>query len=284
MRRCVLILVAIGLLANVAGAAAPPGRTAAVSELTAAIADEEAALKRLRRTPPAWGPAFSKLSPSDTRLGHVIRYASTLGAPTVENSLHQAREADWYAEDQILRVLGEREHDDVKDVIRRLEEALRLKRGVLPIVTAAVPPTGTPQCSDGKDNDGDGVTDWNLEPGCTSARDVRERSPFTCALQTTVESGRLVLSGSCSGAFSGVEFTLLDGLQLNGRFDIQHAPSCSPPTVTAVRCSTKTGEQNPEHKVRVSFTTTKRARGQRIRTRFFDQRQRRIRSYDVRVR
>ncbi|MGH3070647.1 MAG: hypothetical protein ACRDNB_00065 [Gaiellaceae bacterium] len=137
------------------------------------------------------------------------------------------------------------------------------------------------QCSDGKDNDGDGITDWTVEPGCTSARDVRESSRFSCTVGPRVVSGRLALEGSCSGSFSEIELTLHDGLQLNGRFDIKHAPSCSPPTLTRIRCRTKNGAQNPRRLVDVRVATTTRAPGRRVRLRFFDVRRRQIGSYFV---
>jgi hypothetical protein len=53
--------------------------------------------------------------------------------------------------------------------------------------------------------------------------------------------------------------------------------------VTVVRCS-KTAELSPGHKVRASFTTTTRKRGQRVRTRLFDQRRRQIRNFTIPVR
>ena len=142
-------------------------------------------------------------------------------------------------------------------------------------------PPAAAQCSDGKDNDGDGIVDWTLEPGCTSARDVRESTRFACTVRSSAVAGRLALEGSCSGAFSEVEFTLLGGLQLNGRFDIKHAPSCSPPTVMRVRCRTKNGAQNPGRLVDARFTTTARRPGQGVQLRFFDIRKRQIARFVV---
>ncbi|MHB1244549.1 MAG: hypothetical protein ACYC1P_14285, partial [Gaiellaceae bacterium] len=130
----------------------------------------------------------------------------------------------------------------------------------------------------------DGIVDWTVEPGCSSARDVRESSRFDCTVRSSTAAGRLALEGSCSGTFSEVEFTLLDGLQLNGRFDIKHAPSCSPPTVTRVRCKTKNGAQNPGRLLDVRFATTARQPGQRVQLRFFDIRKRQIARFVVPVR
>jgi hypothetical protein len=174
---------------------------------------------------------------------------------------------------------------DTGEAIAQLQEALKVKRAALPAVRSALSGPADAQCSDGKDNDGDGNRDWASEPGCSSARDVRESSPFTCEVKSGVVSGRAVLSGSCSGSFSEVEFDLLGDLQLNGRFDIKHATSCAPTTTTTrVRCRTKSGAQNPGRLFEARFATTRRIRGQRIRTRFFDQRRRQIGAYVVPVR
>ncbi len=40
---------------------------------------------------------------------------------------------------------------------------------------------GTPACSDGKDNDGDGKTDYPDDPGCTSASDLDEGDVPACS-------------------------------------------------------------------------------------------------------
>ena len=120
-----------------------------------------------------------------------------------------------------------------------------------------------------------------FEPGCTSARDVRENSPFSCAVKSAIASGRLALTGSCSGTFSEVEFMLLDGVQLNGRFDVKHAPSCGAPTLTSVRCRTKNGAQNPGRLVDARFTTTSKDPLQRVQLRFFDVRKRQIARFVV---
>ena len=150
------------------------------------------------------------------------------------------------------------------------------KRAAMPLVRVAKPPPAVAQCSDGKDNDGDGITDWTLESGCTSARDVRESSPFSCTVESRIASGRLALSGSCSGAFSEVEFTLLDDVQLKGPYDVMHAPSCSPPQPQRVRCKTKEGDKNPKHLIGARFSTTSKDPNQRVQLRFFDIRKRQI--------
>jgi hypothetical protein len=57
---------------------------------------------------------------------------------------------------------------------------------------------------------------------------------------------------------------------LDGRFDIQHAPSCRPLEPTGLRCSTKDGRQNPAHLVSMQLTTTSDDPAQRVRLHFFD--------------
>jgi len=95
-------------------------------------------------------------------------------------------------------------------------------------------------------------------------------------VESRIASRRLALTGSCSGAFSEVELMLLDGVQLNGRYDIMHAPTCSAPSPTGFRCTTKDGAQNPQHLIDVKIATTSTNRSQRIQFRFFDSRKRLI--------
>jgi hypothetical protein len=280
MWRLALALVAVGLVAGAAGAAAPaptPTRTEARSALAKAIEDEQFALGRLRRTPPRWTTAFNRLYGVADRLWPVIRYASTVGAAQTERDLETVRQHDWYAEDQVLRALGERPYD-LDEAIRRLEAALKLKRAALETLRTAAAPAATPQCADGKDNDRDGTTDWALDAGCTSDRDIRESSRFTCNLGTAMRAGRLAVTGECSGPFAQLEATPLDGVQLNGRFDVKHATGCAAPRPTAFRCTTKPAAQNPRHLVDLRIATTSRSRRQRLRLRFFDSRRRQVAS------
>ena len=278
----------LGVAALAAGAAsASPApiesRAAAVLELQAAIADEERALELLRKVPPRHETALQRIDTSAERLERIRDFLSrTPGAANAERALSGAVQNDGLAR---FALGWDPPNADAGEAIKRLQEALKVKRAALPAVRRALAGPAVAQCSDGKDNDGDGNRDWAQEPGCSSARDVRESSPFTCEVQSRVASGRLVLAGSCSGSFSEVEFRLLDDLQLNGRFDIMHAPSCAPTTTTTtVRCTTKSGAQNPGRLVEARFTTTRRTRGQRVRMRFFDQRKRQIRAYFVPVR
>lgn len=277
MRRIAVTVLLVGLLGGTAGAApAPPGRTEAVSELNAAIEDERRALALLRKTPPRLETAYWRIVSARARLRHVSDFASTAALPRqVEEDLERARSADDLAQMAIVDVWA-KIREDARPAEAALEEALRRKTRALPLLQTAAAPTGTPQCSDGKDNDRDGVVDWKLESGCTSARDVREQSPLSCDVQSRILSGRLVVSGSCSGAFSEIEFRLLGGVRLNGRYDVMHAPACGAPTTAGARCSTKDGAANPKHLVDARFTTTSRDPLQRVQLRFFDIRKRQI--------
>lgn len=134
---------------------------------------------------------------------------------------------------------------------------------------AAGAPAG-PQCSDGIDNDRDGIVDWIREPGCSSAKDPSERTPLSCEADSAMRSGRLSITGECSGAFSKVEYRLLDGVQLNGRYDVQHAPACAAPTATRVRCTAKEADRNPKHMFSAQLSTTSKDPKQRAEVRFVD--------------
>lgn len=283
MARFLLLAAVVALATGAVGSAAPaPGRTQALADLQRAIDDERRMIELLSKNPPRLGAFQNRHHSAVQHLDRVIEFARTAQAPpTLEADLTGASQSDFNASTSLAYGANSK---SVAEAIAHLKEGLRLKALAFPAVQSATAPTGTPQCSDGKDNDSDGITDWTVEPGCSSARDLRERSPFNCGVESSVAGGRLVLSGSCSGAFSEVEFTLLDGLQLNGPFDIAHAPSCAPPTTTVVRCSTKNAEQNPGRLVEARFTTTKRTRGQRVRIRFFDLRKRQIRNFTVPVR
>lgn len=283
MARFLVVAAVVALATGAVGSAAPaPGRTAALSDLQRAIDDERRMIDLLQKNPPRVETYYDRHLSAVTKLRSVIEFASTAQVPpAVEQNLSDALQSDFDANTSLAFGANS---ESIAKAVAQVKEGLRLKTLAFPGVQSATAPTGAPQCSDGKDNDGDGITDWDLEPGCSSSRDMRERSPFTCGVESRTAGGRLELSGWCTGAFSEVEFTLLDDLQLNGRFDISHAPSCSPPTTTVVRCRTKTGAQNPRHLVHARFATTLRRPGQRLRLRFIDQRKRPIRTLVVPVR
>jgi len=277
--RLALIIAVAALLSGAAGSAAPVPvgtRAQAVEELQAAIEDERRALELLKKTPPRVQTARDRIYRSADRLNGIYDFLSaTPGAAAAQQSIGGARSDDYAAANLAPGRKG------IPRAIEFLERALRSKLEALPLVRTAKPAAGVSQCADGKDNDGDGITDWKLEPGCTSSRDVRESSPFSCAVESRIASGRLALSGSCSGAFSEVEFTVLDGVHLNGPYDVMHAPACGAPTTTGVRCTTKEGDKNPEHLIDARFSTTSKDPSQRVQLRFFDIRKRQIARFVV---
>ena len=69
---------------------------------------------------------------------------------------------------------------------------------------------------------------------------------------------------------------LLDGVQLNGRYDVMHAPACGAQKLTGVRCRAKEGDKNPKHLIDARFSTTSQDPNQRVQLRFFDIRKRQI--------
>ena len=278
MRRYAAVLGAAALAVSTAGANPIPAETRAeaVENLKAAIVDEQRAIELLKKDPPHLRAARDRIRRSADLVSGVYDFLSGVpNAAAGQDALGGARADDYAAEHLLPTHYGPRPRG-LPRAIEFLERALLRKRAGLPFVQDAQPPPAVSQCSDGRDNDGDGIADWTAEPGCSSARDVRESSRFTCGVGSGLASGRLVVSGSCSGAFSEIEFTLLDGVQLNGRFDIMHAPSCAPPTPTRVRCKTKSGPQNPGRLLDARFSTTSKDPLQRVQLRFFDVRKRQI--------
>jgi hypothetical protein len=268
------VLAGAALVAGVARAAEPiETRTGAVLDLQAAIADEQRALELLRKEPPRRETAGLRLVDSRVRLLKVKGFVSaTPGAAVAESIIDQAFLDDLRAHDATSR-------SEIMLATKLIEKALAGERALLPLVRAAKPPPAVKRCSDGKDNDRDGLTDWKVEPGCTSTRDVRENTPFLCVAGTTLARGRLVVSGACSGAFAEVEFMLLGGVHLNGRYDVMHAPDCVSPKAAKperVRCKTTEGDKNPAHLIEARFTTTSTDPKQRVQLRFFDLRKRQI--------
>jgi len=278
MWRVAAVVAAAALVVGSAGAKPIPveTRAEAVAQLKAAIQDELRAIELLKKDPPHLRAARDRIYMSGDRVSGVYDFLSAVpNAAAGQDALGGAR-ADDYAAGHLLPTHYGPRPKGVPRAIEFLERALLRKRAGLPFVEDAQPPPAVSQCSDGKDNDGDGITDWTLEPGCTSSRDVRESSRFTCGVGSAIASGRLVLSGSCSGAFSEIEVMLLDDVQLNGRWDIMHAPSCGKTTLKGFRCKTKVGDKNPKHLLDIRLATTSPFPDQRVQLRFFDIRKRQI--------
>jgi hypothetical protein len=243
-------------------------RAGAILELAAALKEEREAIAFLKRDPPQTERARTRMWRAVDRMYGIQEWLSTVPGADAENLAGGAAADDVAAATVVPQQLPDPK--GIEKTLFFLERAVVRKQALQPLVRTAKPPVASPQCSDGKDNDGDRLIDAKSEPGCSSARDARERSPFRCAIGSKMSSGRLALSGSCTGAFAEVEVTLLDGVQLNGRFDIQRAPSCRPPEPRGLRCSTKDGAQNPRHLVSMQLTTTSQDPAQRVQLRFFD--------------
>jgi hypothetical protein len=278
MLRLAAVLGAAALVVSAAGAAPIPVQTRAeaVANLKSAIEDEKRAIELLKKDPPHLRAARARIRTAADHVSGIYDFLSTVpNAAAGQDALGGARADDYAAEHLLPTHYGPRPKG-LPRAIEFLERALLRKRAGLPFVQDAQPPPAVSQCSDGKDNDRDGITDWTTEPGCTSAKDVRESSRFTCGIGSAMATGRLVLSGSCSGVFSEVEVKLLDGVVLNGRWDITHAPSCGPTTPTGFRCKTKAGDQNPKHLLDIRLATTSAFPDQRVQLRFFDVRKRQI--------
>lgn len=272
MGRPVFILVVAGLLLATGGSAAlvpVETRTQALLEIQAANEDEERAEALLRKNPPRLKSALERTERAAQRLRVVAGYLSTAaGGGAAESLVTRAAAYDNRAGASLY-------YGNPEDALEDLGNARVLKRQALELVRKLPGSIAPSQCADGRDNDGDALADAKDDPGCTSDRDARESSPFSCALSSRIVSGRLVVEGACSGAFSEFDVTLLDS-QLNGRYDVKNAPSCGAPRPTGFRCSTKDGLQNPQHLVDVRISTTSAEKTQRVRVRLFDRKKRRI--------
>jgi len=69
------------------------------------------------------------------------------------------------------------------------------------------PGAGCPQCADGVDNDGDSLTDWPNDPGCTGAGDPIELDECLTGLQLT----ELPVTGTDSGPIDSSQPSLTSG-------------------------------------------------------------------------
>lgn len=262
------------LVTGASGAAPVRTPKAAQLALQQAITEEERALALLSKSPPRRGSALQLVNASYERLYGVYEYLQGApGAHAAEVTVRDALTEESYARLGLQLSPSDAPADREREKLRL---ALALKRDALPLVRRLrAASAGVPECSDGKDNDRDGAADAAADPGCGSPKDARERSPFTCDLAPSVGGGRFIVRGACTGPFAEFDVTLLDS-QLNGRYDVEHAPRCGAPTPTGFRCTAKDGLQNPQHLVVLRLTTTSLDRKQRVRLRFFDRKKRRI--------
>jgi hypothetical protein len=86
------------------------------------------------------------------------------------------------------------------DVVLNSREASANKPQLLVETTTGPPPT--PACSDGNDNDADGLTDYPADPGCTSATDTDETDPAVG--RVIAAAGDIVCDPAASG-FAGTQ-------------------------------------------------------------------------------
>jgi hypothetical protein len=97
------------------------------------------------------------------------------------------------------------------------EQRIKAAAPTFALSAACVPPPPAAQCADGVDNDGNGLTDYPTDPGCTSATDNVEADP--CADPEPNTQGGAVDLGSVSGDTSGVSIVRNGGICAGGDED-----------------------------------------------------------------
>ena len=92
------------------------------------------------------------------------------------------------------------------------------------LVVETTPGTATPQCSDGQDNDGDGLTDHPADPGCTDTNDNDERDAAPPTQSCGVSSDHTVCVTLPSTTLSGTESITVTNNPNNGHLFIYWVP------------------------------------------------------------
>ena len=75
------------------------------------------------------------------------------------------------------------------------------------LLVETIPTTSSPECSDGQDNDGDGLTDYPADPGCTSVSDTDETDPPPGGEKVIAAAGDIVCDPT-SSSFGGKDPTV----------------------------------------------------------------------------
>jgi hypothetical protein len=145
---------------------------------------------------------------------------------------------------------------------------------VLAVLAAGSTAAGrtAPQCSDGRDNDGDGLVDWRVDPGCTDARDDSEGTRLRCRLGHVRLGRSYLIQGECSGPFATMTVDPPRGARLDGdpKPEVENAHRCRSVNGRLV-CAMEDGAANRRHAVRAGFAFVGSPTGP-ARVRFGDER------------
>ena len=199
----------------------------AVTSLRSAIEDEKRALELLKKDPPHLRAARDRIYGAADRVNGVYDFLSGVpDAAAGQDALGGARADDYAAGHLLPHALrtapeGAPTGDRVPRACAAAEAcgaAVRCRTPRLPRLLPSAPTARTTTVTESPT----GRPSRAARPPATCARAPR----FSCGVGSKIVTGRLVLSGSCTGAFSEIEVMLLDDVQLNGRWDIMHAPSC----------------------------------------------------------
>lgn len=133
-----------------------------------------------------------------------------------------------------------------------------------------------PQCSDGRDNDGDGLVDWRTDPGCTDTRDDSEATRLECRLGHERLGRSYLIEGECSGPFASMTVEPPRGARLDPEVkpDVEEAHRCRSVNGKLL-CAMDDGAGNRRHAVRVGFAFIGTPKGP-ARVRFGDARGRAV--------
>jgi hypothetical protein len=251
-------LTAVSIPAAGTTAATDVDRAEVRAALTAAIADENRAWVLINKRPPRRGTAALMLDRSERRLNEIngalrgSALASTLPGWVSEN-ISEAANRDNVAAGHLRRFWTATD-------IFLVEKAVRLKSQALAALDTPAA-ASSPECSDGKDNDGDRLVDGRVDSGCTAAEDGSESTALTCSLGYTSAGTSVLVQGTCSGPFSKIELTAPTGVSFDTRTMpvVQQAQACRYATERRLECLMSDGVANPQHVVNARFKLTKRS-------------------------
>jgi len=244
-------------------AAPEPDRAELRAAVTAAIADEKRAWVLLAKRPPRKETAALMLERSERRLKEIQRALQGSTIPGWVNGQISAAAFRDRRDAARLRVYW-----PLESIIESIELSMGFKSNTFSAFETP-PAASSPECSDGKDNDGDRLVDGRVDSGCTAAEDGSESTALTCSLGYTSAGTSVLVQGTCSGPFAKIELTAPTGVSFDTRTMpvVQQAQACRWVSERRLDCIMSDGVANPQHVVNARFKFTKRpSSGMRVRT------------------